>query len=770
MIFFKKIICVFFLIGIVTTSYSQNKNDLKLLTQIEDYEVNERAFLILDQSVYLAGETINFQALTFDATLQIPIDYSSILYVELYNQNNEVISSNKYYLENGETVNSITLPRHLQTDYYYIRAYTNYMKNFGYSSFFTRRLQVINPFLKTKKVTETVSDSTELEINISAEGGKIIYGIENKIILSCTDTNKRIHTKFYENDSVINELFLDDGFNVFNFTPYPNNNYKIEAFSSGNENTIIPINNIVESGVVCKLDSLNKNLAYLNILASSYNDYPLSLYIVNSGFTYLHNQTITKSETLLRTFLPAGLNTVILKNNTSKEVAIRNIYIKPESSFNIFAEINKPQSSPGDSIFLYLHSDLNDSLQYIVSMHMGNSKTSPSMQELIQSTSFTSSLSSLQNNLSINELNYLYNNIDDINNYILKFQSNQNLNTKQSAKAYRPEFSNDIVSGNILSKNKNNVVAHKDMYISFVDSISWLNRCKTDSTGRFYCELPINHQGVDLIVTVTDTTENYHITIDDEFYPEFFNITKEVFSPDSTLKNIIEARMLNLQITDAYLNHQNNQNSNRSDLRFYGVPDVEYNFERYVNLPSLEEFIYEIVDNAIPKRKNNKVQIAIISEDRKYGSNPLVILDGVPIQNIQQLMATPCNKLKSLKIITSKFYFGTAVYDGVIDISSKENSSKLIDLEKNTLKAMFPRITTTKQKEKTPFERIPNYSTNIYFNTFIPKSEENRIKIKLPNNQGKYSLLVFGYTKEGKWSTLINEDVVNIQFKNSKIP
>jgi len=175
----------FFLIALLLitrfTAFSQIKAELKLLTQAEDFKIQERVLLTPDQDFYLVGEQINFFALTFDAAMKIPIEFSSVLYVELYNQDNTVINAMKFLLNHGQGTYNFTIPRQLETGYYYIRAYTNYMKNFGPGSFFTKRIKIINPFYEIKYRNSVEPISTKLQLNIAVEGGTLLYSLENKI-------------------------------------------------------------------------------------------------------------------------------------------------------------------------------------------------------------------------------------------------------------------------------------------------------------------------------------------------------------------------------------------------------------------------------------------------------------------------------------------------------------------------------------------------------------------------------------------------------------
>lgn len=100
--------------------------------------IDERVMLNTDREIYLCGENIVFNAIIYEGNWYLPVIMSSVLYVELYNQDNRVILKGKFFMKNGMGSGTIPIPRDIITDIYYIRAYTNYMKNFGFQQFFCK--------------------------------------------------------------------------------------------------------------------------------------------------------------------------------------------------------------------------------------------------------------------------------------------------------------------------------------------------------------------------------------------------------------------------------------------------------------------------------------------------------------------------------------------------------------------------------------------------------------------------------------------------------
>jgi len=761
---FKKYLFIAFIFSIKMIAICQTQPGLKPVTRAEDYKIQERVVLNLDQDLYLVGESVNFSALTFDAALQIPIDFSSILYVELFNQDNIVMGSKKIQVKHGECVNNLIIPRKLETGYYYIRAYTNYMNNFGPGAFFTKRIKIVNPFYRIKYQDKADDTRDKIKLDVSAEGGKIVYDVENKLAFNVSSFKDSIHAELYKNDSVVATVNTKNGVGVFNFTPTSHNRYRIEALSKKKDKAVVELNDIVRSGVICKLDSVRENNAYLKIISKNYDKLPISVFVENNTILYEYSYPINKPEAFLKIELPAGINKIILKDSNQEEVSERLIYSKPKAKIEITAHLDKPKVLPGDSVILHIKSNLNDSIHYVVALNLGNRNTSPALKELIESTLYSSSITSFTDAVSVNDLRQIYNDSVFVNDYLLKFKITGNTKSRLNTINYLPEILQDMVTGSVKKSSDQSLAANKNIYLSFVDSICWINSCKTDNSGRFTATLPLDYQGENLIATVNDNTDNYILKFDDEFNPDFLKVDKENYVPDSSLKNIIESRMLNLQVNDAYSELHKSTCPPRPDLRFYGYPDADYKFKKYL-VPNLEEFISEIVSKAFIVKKGKEVDIKLFNKTEKnsiIGDHPLIIFDGIPLFNTRNITSIPAEKLESIRIVSSKFFFGTETFDGIVDITSNSKAFDLVDLDKNSTRVPFSPVITTKDEYRQQNSRIPNYISTIYFNNINSATGIEDIVLPLPQNAGNYSLSVVGYTKAGDCGSISIPDILTI--------
>jgi len=757
--------CFVLLLNVNHVAFCHKDAVLTPVTGLNEFIIQERVLLIPDQDFYLAGENINFYALTIDAALQIPVDLSAILYVELLDQDNSVVNSTKILLKNGEAINSLSLPRQLKTGFYHIRAYTNYMKNFGPGTFFMKRMKIVNPFYAIDYGNSNNVFTEKFNLKVVVEGGKMIYGIKNKLAFFSPGSFKRLFVRLYKNDSILAETNAEKGWGTFTLTPETDGDYRIEAISHSLEKTTVNLKHIDRKGVACKLDSVVNNKVFINVVAKAFDKFPLTVYIDNNGIVYEYSEKLYGNANKRCLQVPYGLNKIFVTDNTNNEVSYRLAYVKPESQMDIAADISKQKAQPGDSVDINFSSNSPDSVNYLLAVKIGDINTAVSFPGLVESAIFAASVASLTNEKSAEEL--IMQHEVNLNDYLLKFTKGEIRDIQPKNIQYLPETTHDIVTGRIIKKSGGNPAAHKIVYQAFVDSICWVNHSKTDNQGRFVFSLPFDYQGNELVITVKDSTTDYSIEMEDEFYPYFLKLEKEKYYPDSSLKDIIESRMLILQVNDAYSGQIRKRGPDRPSLRFYGYPDKEYQFRDYQDLVNFEEFVFEIVKEAgIDRVRKNGIKVLYETTYNVIGDNPLFLLDGIPLSNSNQLAGIPTKELESVRIVTDRFFFGSDVYDGIMDITSNSKSFNLIDMEKNSARTVFVPVKISKGERQLSDTRTPDYQSVIYFNKIKTAHGTGKVKLKVPHNRGNYSFGIFGYNKTGEWGYKNIYNALSIEFIN----
>ena len=106
--------------------------------------LRERVYLHTDKPYYYKGETIWFKGYMNYAEPTLADSLSKVLYAELINKEGVLVSSGMFPIQSGSVQGEIGLANNLEAGAYYLRAYTQWMRNFGDSDFFVQEIQVLN--------------------------------------------------------------------------------------------------------------------------------------------------------------------------------------------------------------------------------------------------------------------------------------------------------------------------------------------------------------------------------------------------------------------------------------------------------------------------------------------------------------------------------------------------------------------------------------------------------------------------------------------------
>lgn len=116
--------------------------------------------LHLDRNICLAGETVWFKAWCF-LNGELKRELSKVLYVEIFDETGKAIVQKKYLLEGNKTTGAIRIPEDAPSKYYFLKAYTRYMRNFSPGAFHYQQIIIANPFIENASISAGYSEPGE---------------------------------------------------------------------------------------------------------------------------------------------------------------------------------------------------------------------------------------------------------------------------------------------------------------------------------------------------------------------------------------------------------------------------------------------------------------------------------------------------------------------------------------------------------------------------------------------------------------------------------
>ncbi len=141
--------------------------------------LREKVYLHTDRDYYYPRETIWLKAYLGYSTPALRDTLSQTLYVEFLSPDKTRLDSKVYQIKEGVAWGDFKLDDNLAPGQYYLRAYTNWMRNYGDSALFVKPIPIL-------KVDENVEDNeqqfnNELSNTISVSTGKESYKAREKV-------------------------------------------------------------------------------------------------------------------------------------------------------------------------------------------------------------------------------------------------------------------------------------------------------------------------------------------------------------------------------------------------------------------------------------------------------------------------------------------------------------------------------------------------------------------------------------------------------------
>lgn len=151
---------------------SQDKKDINSEMLI----LQESNFVQLNKSYFYGGERVWFKAFMLYADVSLQDSLSKILYADLINPEKKVIRQMKYPINNGGASGDFKLSDTLKSRTYFLRVYTNWMRNYGDSTLQYYPIRIIDkdlipssnaPIAKKCDYLSSISDTIHVNSKIN---------------------------------------------------------------------------------------------------------------------------------------------------------------------------------------------------------------------------------------------------------------------------------------------------------------------------------------------------------------------------------------------------------------------------------------------------------------------------------------------------------------------------------------------------------------------------------------------------------------------------
>ncbi len=773
-------------------------NIVSSIVSYNQQHIEEKIYLHTDRSYYLCSDILWFKAYIEDAKNNEPLSLSKVAYVELLNASHDPVLQAKINIVNGNGSGSFVLPSSLASGNYELRAYTNWMKNDSAFHFFRKALTIVNT---TKNLDlSLVNRPPKYFAQFFPEGGNLVNGIKSLVAFKVNDNSgKGIDAEGLivdqTNDTIAHFQTTKFGMGNLYFTPEAGKNYRaiITLKDSTNITKALPV--AFDKGYVMHVADGGNTL---NISVTATGEPSTGLYLIaetNRSIDFSQQLQLNNGNAVFsinKNIFKDGVAEITLFNENRQPLCERLFFKRPQNKLVINAKTDKQTYTKRNQVNIeiatsneaekLLQGNLSASVYRLDGLHQ------PQEGNIFTYLWLASDLKGF-----IEDPEYYFNNdnaatSEALDNLLLtqgwRAFNWDNIFSHPASFIYVPENQSHIITGKITNEATGKPVSDVVVYLSVPGRRVQLYGCKSNADGLVHFEMK-DFYGPSQIVLQTDTKKDsiYHLQIFSPYSEEFSNVALPALTVSESNRESLEDENLHMEISNAYHASQREKLAAMAidTLPFYYKPYNTYLLDNYTRFTTMEEVLREYVLELNVTRRDKNYHIktfnapgyALLNQQpsqRMFDKDPLVLLDGVPVFDINKIIAYDPLKVQKLEIVASRYIWGPIVADGIASFTTYKGDlpgyslnphDVILDYDGLQKQRIFysPNYST----EKAVQSRIPDFRDVLYWSPDVNTDTNGKGKISFYTGDipGKYLVEVQGMSANGDaGSTSIIFDVV----------
>jgi hypothetical protein len=350
---------------------AQTKNHSEVFTENRNNNelTFEKVYLHLDRSYYSSGDDIWFKAYLFNATTNKLSDNSSNLYVEIISPELKIIKRLILRMNNGLGFGDFHLEDSLQSGNYRVRAYTNWMRNFGGLFFLSKVIFIENQVGKADSDKPYKEQNNEkVDVQFFPEGGALIENVYtligfkavNSLGFGCKIEGKVVSSK---GDTIESFISTHLGMGSFFFLPKKNIKYFAEGYTENGIPFKVELPTAFETGYSIMVSDINSDYFRVAIKTNqeTLDRLPRNeMIIIGTSHNSLCVTAKVKVKSIYSPVIipkrefPEGISLITLMDTTGKAFSERAFYIHGRKNYYINIIPDKEFYTPRQKVTLQI--------------------------------------------------------------------------------------------------------------------------------------------------------------------------------------------------------------------------------------------------------------------------------------------------------------------------------------------------------------------------------------------------------------------------------
>lgn len=320
------------------------------------------------------------------------------------------------------------------------------------------------------------------------------------------------------------------------------------------------------------------------------------------------------------------------------------------------------------------------------------------------------------------------------------------------------------ISGKVTEISKGVAVNDKKVNLSIIGDGRDFMSARTDSLGRFFFALPDYSGSRDLFLCAEKMDSvKVKIWVDNDFNATAFRLPSIPFKLSETDRELAQNLAVNAQINAQYYNDTVTSNTLIGAERsaFYGKPTAIIYIDKYIQLPTLEEYFNELPSEVKVRKHKGQPHFAVLGSRGVSFYDPLVMVDWVAIDEPTKVLAVSPQNIQRIEVVKEDYIKGGQTYGGIISIISRKGDFAGIDLPSTGIFVNYQFLDDTRCISSR-FDNAaahPDSRNTVVWKPgiTIPNGKTEKFNFTVPETPGKYNIVIQGITLKGEVFTEISD-------------
>jgi len=204
-----------------------------------------------------------------------------------------------------------------------------------------------------------------------------------------------------------------------------------------------------------------------------------------------------------------------------------------------------------------------------------------------------------------------------------------------------------------------------------------------------------------------------------------------------------------------------NDNSNLKKRRFYGIPEMEIFLDDYIRLPVMQEVFFELVPGVLLRSIKSGFDVKIVNPltGIYYPEPPLVMIDGVIINDLTVLADLNPDIVEKIEVVKTPYLIGDLILHGIVNVITRSGDFSNITIPDFAVVLPYRVIDkpdtfiapdyTDKQNS---LSRIPDLRNTLYWNPSVKTDRNGEAEIEFWTSDlpGTYTINIQGISATGE--------------------